>query len=622
MDAVKNGGVIVFILLSLYMFLALSIVCDEYFVPALERMTNAWSIPDEIAGATLMAAGGSAPELFTSFIGTFSESSVGFGTIVGSAVFNVLFVIGMCAMFSKGDLVLTSWPLARDSTYYCTSLVVLAIFFGVLSENVIKIYEAAILFLMYFGYVAVMAYNQQLRLFLWNRSERPKVKTVIVASARSASGTSHSKVVPEVAVTSQEEAQTVDKTAALRIRKLKEKLNVSMNTPFKFRAGILQMMVGQSAADLAGAYAVTQIKGSLRDTFEAIDDSKSDDGKIDVHELEMLLQKVSSGPVSKQVVQETLAKLDTDKNGTIDLEEFKVWYMGSSHLVKKQLRAHFMDLDLGGIGVISRDDSIVLLKRMHVQDFQAADEEAHLEAKWTAENMINCENFTDWFIQSKYLGEAMTSNEKKEDEGSRMLVITWPKKCHERILFVITFPLMITMYFTIPDVRNPRFKNYFVVAFFMAIFWIGIYSYLMVAWITLTGNAFGIPIQVMGLTFLAAGTSIPDLLSSVIVARKGLGDMAVSSSIGSNIFDVLVGLPFPWLCYGIYVYIDTSGEKDGVDVVAGSLFVSILILFVMILSVILIIHISGWKMTKMLGSSMFFLYVVFVVQDLARTDWD
>lgn len=45
----------------------------------------------------------------------------------------------------------------------------------------------------------------------------------------------------------------------------------------------------------------------------------------------------------------------------------------------------------------------------------------------------------------------------------------------------------------------------------------------------------------MGLTFLAAGTSIPDLITSVIVARKGLGDMALSSSIGSNMFDVTIG---------------------------------------------------------------------------------
>ena len=51
----------------------------------------------------------------------------------------------------------------------------------------------------------------------------------------------------------------------------------------------------------------------------------------------------------------------------------------------------------------------------------------------------------------------------------------------------------------------------------------------------------GIPATVMGLTFLAAGTSVPDLITSVIVAKQGHGDMAVSSSIGSNIFDVCVG---------------------------------------------------------------------------------
>ena len=41
-----------------------------------------------------------------------------------------------------------------------------------------------------------------------------------------------------------------------------------------------------------------------------------------------------------------------------------------------------------------------------------------------------------------------------------------------------------------------------------------------------------VPPEIMGLTFLAAGTSVPDLITSVIVAKKGFGDMAVSSSIG------------------------------------------------------------------------------------------
>ena len=82
--------------------------------------------------------------------------------------------------------------------------------------------------------------------------------------------------------------------------------------------------------------------------------------------------------------------------------------------------------------------------------------------------------------------------------------------------------------------------------FFASICWIGVYSYVMVNSAEIIGNTLTIPPVVMGVTFLAAGTSVPDLLSSVIVARMGEGDMAVSSSIGSNIFDILVGLPFPW----------------------------------------------------------------------------
>ena len=58
----------------------------------------------------------------------------------------------------------------------------------------------------------------------------------------------------------------------------------------------------------------------------------------------------------------------------------------------------------------------------------------------------------------------------------------------------------------------------------------------------------------MGLTFLAAGTSIPDLITSVLVARKGFGDMAVSSSIGSNMFDVTIGyVSFTSFDSGTYV---------------------------------------------------------------------
>lgn len=50
----------------------------------------------------------------------------------------------------------------------------------------------------------------------------------------------------------------------------------------------------------------------------------------------------------------------------------------------------------------------------------------------------------------------------------------------------------------------------------------------------------------MGLTFLAAGTSVPEAVSSVIVTNQGHGAMGISNSIGSNTFDILLCLGLPW----------------------------------------------------------------------------
>lgn len=65
--------------------------------------------------------------------------------------------------------------------------------------------------------------------------------------------------------------------------------------------------------------------------------------------------------------------------------------------------------------------------------------------------------------------------------------------------------------------------------------------------ITIIGTTLGIPDTVMGLTFVAAGVSIPDALSSIAVIKEGYGDMAVSNAVGSNVFDILVCLGLPWL---------------------------------------------------------------------------
>ncbi len=55
----------------------------------------------------------------------------------------------------------------------------------------------------------------------------------------------------------------------------------------------------------------------------------------------------------------------------------------------------------------------------------------------------------------------------------------------------------------------------------MTIVWLCLLTYLMVWMVTIIGFTFGIPDSVMGITFLAAGSSVPDALSSVLVVRQG-----------------------------------------------------------------------------------------------------
>ncbi|CAG5129096.1 unnamed protein product [Candidula unifasciata] len=153
----RNGAIILHIIGMIYMFIALAVVCDEFFVPALIVITGKLGIAKDVSGGTFMAAGCSAPEFFTSILGIFvSKSDVGIGTVVGSAVFNLLFVIGTSVVLSKEALALHWWPVFRDVSFYSLSLSCLIGFF---SNDRIEWWEAFSLFLCYVAYISFMKFN-------------------------------------------------------------------------------------------------------------------------------------------------------------------------------------------------------------------------------------------------------------------------------------------------------------------------------------------------------------------------------------------------------------------------------------------------------------------------------
>ncbi|GMH91017.1 hypothetical protein TL16_g11936 [Triparma laevis f. inornata] len=630
---------ILYILGVLYMFVALAIVCDEFFVPALEEMSNEdhMNLSMDVAGATLMAAGGSAPELFTSMIGTFQESDVGFGTIVGSAVFNVLFVIGMCAMFSKEVLTLTWWPLFRDCSYYILDLFTLYAFFAFSSPGEIHWHEAVILFAEYFGYVLLMAYNQDLYIWLMKMSGKE------IPEGKDANGDS----------------------------------NVSFTKPSTFRAGMLKLLMKDgSMADTAGVGIVSKLTGNVSEVFKQIDESGN--GLIDSNELAKLFEMLEC-PVGDTELTTAMKELDENGDGQIDFSEFTKWYIRSETRIKAQTKTAFKKCDENDSGTIEKTELKKLLNSMGDKPTNSDIEEALKEMFQSGNpNEITFDEFDSWYSNSLF----WTEHKKEADEAADVAEGVWtPFPANDGpiaiLKWLIFVPLIGTLCLTVPDVRQPGKQKWCYVAFFLSICWIGVYSFFMVMWAeiigntlsiptvvmgvtflaagtsvpdllsSIIGNTLSIPTVVMGVTFLAAGTSVPDLLSSVIVARMGEGDMAVSSSIGryevarseatscwefdsychnesDNIFDILVGLPFPWLVYIAYLHTgdhkiaDDGSVRRYVLVGADGIDLDILILLLMLCAIVTIIHFSGWKMTKTLGGCMFGLYFGFVLQSVGR----
>ena len=59
---------------------------------------------------------------------------------------------------------------------------------------------------------------------------------------------------------------------------------------------------------------------------------------------------------------------------------------------------------------------------------------------------------------------------------------------------------------------------------------------------TTIAEHFGLSQTLIGLTIVAMGTSLPELVTSIVAARKGETDMAIGNVIGSNLFNILLVL--------------------------------------------------------------------------------
>lgn len=157
------------------------------------------------------------------------------------------------------------------------------------------------------------------------------------------------------------------------------------------------------------------------------------------------------------------------------------------------------------------------------------------------------------------------------------------------ILFLLLIGYILILFFKKEPVeavhhQSANWKSYII--FFIGLFFIVFGGHLMVEHASNLARVFGVSDWVIAVTIVAAGTSAPELATSLTAAFKGKHGMAVGNLIGSDLFNLLGVLGLAGMINPAMIQKDIYG--------------SILILIVMV-GLVLAMMRTGWEISRSEG---------------------
>jgi len=564
LDEIMPLAIPVYFFLLIISFVGVGVVTDDWFVPALSLISKELNLSEDVAGATFMASASSAPELFTSLVDTFwSKSSIGIGTIVGSAVFNILVIIACSGAFSDSEqnpngLDIDWRPLFRDIAFYLISIyemvqfIYLDRFMGG-KEGQADWWEGLAMFSTYILYVIYMAFNKKIQETLCSREgDEFGEEEVVYFQSCVVTG-----LPPRLL-----------RGAGFQKSRLVEELDTKIFARYHL------------TSETCPTFILLKLPNESREFYNFHNLIKRD--------VLIPLQKDIREFLEWEDYSADIQVLALDASSRTEIQTPKEEAEG------EEIHQKFLD----------RDDSS--------SDDDDDEEEGMLD--WFGEVLENCWNTAfgltianckveEPLIEIEILNDVI---DQLKDKKSRLE----QSGAHQNEIGKVDFAIdrKTSEQEEFIDELQARESKY-INAFLQVIVWIGIISFAMVFFAQKLGCLIGIPPIIMGVTILAAGTSIPDAFASIAAAKSGLGNMAVANAIGSNVFDILIGLGLPWFLHGI-VYqkpyeIDTEGIIVQICILAGTVFF-ILAAFIY----------TGWVLNKFMGSLLLAGYAAFAIYSI------
>eukprot|EP00923_Selenidium_pygospionis_P007323 GHVN01012536.1.p1 GENE.GHVN01012536.1~~GHVN01012536.1.p1 ORF type:complete len:1047 (+),score=205.04 GHVN01012536.1:108-3248(+) len=625
----------------LYMFYGMAISCDEYFVPSLQIMSDRLSIPDEVAGATLMAMGSGAPEMCTNFISIFiTNSAVGVGTVVGSELFNMTVIVGVCAIVASrnssfGHLHIDMRTFTRDVLFFAIAITVLG---ATLRDGQVTVAEGSVLVCLYLIYALSCVYTVRISKWLAPYSEAKvavagiELDEDVLADEESVGKAGDEPLsAPDDTIApcdgkidlthSHQDDHCTDDKHKIFLRSATVAQGFGIDERFRAQRGNrhdgyllmkdrtlgIENFVAKRWERVwlhldnyrhelifsTNHYHATHNKQHIRGDNITGESAPIAGGGVD-HQIRRCWSNVGIAADAyhlhtdqerdhaREVLGLTPPHLTPSPGSTPD-SGLSTPMDPSDHHYSGRGPAKLGRIMLGAnskVEALSPTDFCITDTHGKKRTFRAAD--ARVKSHWLrslgAELQVVQTLPTD---KLQALDRAATMIEMDEVEEHSPFHI--PPGIGAKVQWVLELPLKLIMWASMPSVYTARGERLYVLTFVMSMMWLAAFSFVMCIAADATACILGVPKSLVGLTIAAAGTSFPNVFASYIVAKQGLGSMGVANAFGSNNFNIFVALGFPWLMAaiasptGVYTLHDASISST-IMVLAASLVTFVLVM--------------------------------------------
>jgi len=182
------------------------------------------------------------------------------------------------------------------------------------------------------------------------------------------------------------------------------------------------------------------------------------------------------------------------------------------------------------------------------------------------------------------------------------------------IVELVGFVFAIIIFFTTKNyVRPSVYYNFLFVAdaFIMSILWIYLIANELVSLLETIGLLFDVSVALLGMTVLAWGNSISDMVADVVVARQGYPGMGIAACFGGPMFNMMIGLGASITYYGI-----VHGGKPFSAAIQTETFLSFGTLIVSLVSTLIVLPLTKFTFLRPYAAYLLLVYIVFTVLNL------